>query len=82
MLIRFAFWKMEIKRALQRVPQLFAGVVVLMFLAGTTALFASRALYGEQAAGRIPVAVVLPEEELLAALREELLALQAAKREG
>jgi len=66
MLIRFAFWKMEIKRALQRVPQLFAGVVVLMFLAGTTALFASRALYGEQAAGRIPVAVVLPEEELLA----------------
>ncbi len=66
MLIRFAFWKLEIKRALQRVPQLFAGVVVLMFLAGTTALFASRALYGEQAAGRIPVAVVLPEEELLA----------------
>ena len=30
MLIRFAFWKLEIKRALQRVPQLFAGVVVLM----------------------------------------------------
>lgn len=66
MSIHLVFWKLEIKRALQRVPQLFAGVVVLLFLAGTTALFASRALYGSQAAGRIPVAVVLPREELLA----------------
>ncbi|MCI8958803.1 MAG: ABC transporter permease [Lachnospiraceae bacterium] len=66
MSIHRIFWKLEIKRALGRLPQLLAGVVVLLFLAGTTALFASRALYGEQASGRIPVGVVLPEEELLA----------------
>lgn len=66
MAIQFIFWKLEIKRGLQRIPQMLAGVVVLLFLGGATALFASRALYGDQAAGRIPVAVVLPEEELLA----------------
>ncbi len=66
MSIHRIFWKLEIKRALGRLPQLLAGVVVLLFLTGTTALFASRALYGEQASGRIPVGVVLPEEELLA----------------
>ena len=65
MSIHRIFWKLEIKRALGRLPQLLAGVVVLLFLTGTTALFASRALYGEQA-GRIPVGVVLPDEELLA----------------
>lgn len=66
MAIQFIFWKLEIKRGLQRIPQMLAGVVVLLFLGGTTALFASRALYGDQAAGRIPVAVSLPQEELLA----------------
>lgn len=66
MAIQFIFWKLEIKRGLQRIPQMLAGVVVLLFLGGATALFASRALYGGQAVGRIPVAVSLPREELLA----------------
>jgi len=60
------FWKLELKRALQRIPQMLAGAIVLLFLAGAVALFSSRALYGEQAAGRISVGVALPEEELLA----------------
>lgn len=66
MTMRLVFFKLEIKRALKRLPQMIAGAVVLLFLAGTTALFASRALYGETAAGRIPVGVVVPEDDVLA----------------
>ncbi len=43
-----------------------AGAIVLLFLAGAIALFSSRALYGDQAVGKIPVGVVLPGEDALA----------------
>ena len=66
MSVRLVFWKLELKRALQRIPQMLAGAIVLLFLAGAIALFSSHALYGERLVGRIPVGVVLPREELLA----------------
>lgn len=66
MLMRLVFLKMEIKRALKRFPQMLAGAIVLLFLAGTIALFSSRALYDGQASGRIPVGVVLPEDDVVA----------------
>lgn len=45
---------------------MLAGAIVLLFLAGTIALFSSRALYDGQASGRIPVGVVLPEDDVVA----------------
>ncbi len=63
---RLVFWKLELKRACKRLPQMFAGAIVLLFLAGAVALLAGRALYGDKAAGRIQVGVALPEEDALA----------------
>ena len=63
MSIRLVFWKLELKRACKRLPQMFAGAIVLLFLAGAVALLAGRALYGDKAAGRVVVGVVLPEED-------------------
>ena len=60
------FWKLELKRAYQRFPQMFAGATALLFLAGAVALLAGRALYGDAAAGRIAVGVVLPKEDAVA----------------
>lgn len=60
------FWRLELKRAYQRFPQMFAGATALLFLAGAVALLAGRALYGDAAAGRIAVGVVLPKEDGLA----------------
>lgn len=60
------FLKLELKRAYQRFPQMLAGAIALLFLAGAIALLAGRALYGDAAAGRIAVGVVLPKEDALA----------------
>lgn len=57
---------MEIKRAWKRFPQLCAGAITLLVMAGVIALVANRMLYGEQAAGRVAVGVSLPEEDVLA----------------
>lgn len=59
------FWKLEWKRAYHRLPQMFAGAAVLLFLAASAAFLASRLLYGDAAAGRITVGVVRPEGDLL-----------------
>lgn len=64
--VRLVYWKLEIKRAYQRFPQMFAGATALLFLAGAVALLAGRALYGDAAAGRIAVGVVMPREDTLA----------------
>lgn len=64
--ICLVFWKLELKRAFRRFPQMLAGATALLFLAGAVALLAGRALYGGTAAGRIAVGVVLPEEDALA----------------
>ncbi len=66
MWMRLVFLKLELKRAYQRFPQMFAGAIALLFLAGAIALLAGRALYGDAAAGRIAVGVVLPKEDALA----------------
>ncbi|MCI8660203.1 MAG: ABC transporter permease [Lachnospiraceae bacterium] len=58
------FLKLELKRAYKKFPQMFAGAIALLFLAGAIALLAGRALYGDVAAGRIAVGVILPEDAL------------------
>lgn len=57
---------MELKRALRRLPHILAGAAVLVVLMGAAALLAGKLLYGGQAVERIPVGVVLPEEDALA----------------
>ena len=47
MSMRLVFWKLELKRAYRRFPQMFAGAIALLFLAGAIALLAGRALYGD-----------------------------------
>lgn len=62
-----AFWiylKLELKRACRILPCFLSGAVVLALLLGTIALLASKALYGETAAGRIAVGVVIAEDDL------------------
>lgn len=66
MLMRLVFLKLEMKRALKGLPQMLAGAIVLLFLAGTIALFSSRALYDGHVSGKIPVGVVVPEEDVVA----------------
>lgn len=66
MAMHLIFWKLEWKRACQRLPQMFAGATVLLFLAASVAFLASGLLYGDAAAGRITVGVVMPEEDVLA----------------
>lgn len=58
------FWKLELKRAYRRFPQMFAGAIALLFLAGAIALLAGRALYGDAAVSRVKVGVTMPEDAL------------------
>ena len=60
---RFRYGKLEIKRAILRLPQLGAGVLILSLMLGLAALFAGDRLYGEALMGRMTIGVVLPEEE-------------------
>lgn len=63
---RLVYLKLELKRACKKLPHIIAGAIVLLLLAGTIAFLASKMLYGEQAAGRITVGVVLPENDAVA----------------
>lgn len=63
---RLVYLKLELKRACKKLPHIAAGAIVLILLAGTVAFLASKLLYGEKAAGRITVGVVLPEGDVLA----------------
>lgn len=63
---RLVYFKLELKRACKKLPHIVAGAIVLLLLAGTIAFLASKMLYGEQAAGRIIVGVVLPENDAVA----------------
>lgn len=63
---RLFYIKLELKRAFRRLPQMAAGAVTLLILMGAAALLAGRLLYGDQASGRIPVGVILPEDDLVA----------------
>lgn len=60
------YLKLELKRAWKHLPHLFAGAIMLLFLAGVVALVASRTLYGGQAVGRVSVGVSVPKDDGLA----------------
>lgn len=64
--MHLTFFKLELKRALKKLPNMVFGAIVLGVLLGTIALLSSRALYGEAKTGRIAVGVVLPEDDLVA----------------
>lgn len=65
MAMRLVFLRLELKRAMKRLPQIYAGAIVLLFLAGTIAFLSGRLLYGDAVAGRVSVGVVLPEDDAL-----------------
>jgi len=62
----FVYLQLECKRTMKNLPYILAGVIVLVLLAGTIAFSAANILYGDEKVGRIQVAVVKPEEDLLA----------------
>lgn len=62
----FVYLQLECKRTMKNLPYILAGVIVLVLLAGTIAFSAADLLYGDAEVGRIQVAVVKPEEDLLA----------------
>ncbi len=64
--MRLVYWKLELKRAYKRLPHLYAGAIMLFFLAAVIALLSSRLLYDGQVVGRVAVGVSVPEEDQLA----------------
>ncbi|MGL5435762.1 MAG: ABC transporter permease [Lachnospiraceae bacterium] len=66
-MMHLVYLKLEMKRALKRLPNLYAGAIVLLFLMGTIALLSVKTLYGDARTGRISVGVVLPQEDRVAA---------------
>lgn len=61
------YLKLELKRALKKLPNLYSGAIVLLFLMGTIALVSVRTLYQDERTGRIAAGVVLPPEDRVAA---------------
>lgn len=66
MLKYLVYLELELKRAVKRLPHIYAGAIALFMLMGAIALLSSRTLYGETITGRIAVGVVLPEQDILA----------------
>ena len=60
---RLNYWRLEVKRAFFRLPQLAAGAVILTLFLGLTASFAGERLYGDSALGRITIGVILSGED-------------------
>lgn len=60
------YLELELKRALKRLPHIYAGAIALLFLMGAVALLSSQTLYGDAVTGRIAVGVILPKQDLLA----------------
>lgn len=63
MAAKLVYLKLELKRALKRLPHMAAGAIVLMAMLGTIAFAASKLLYGETTLERVTIGVVLPEED-------------------
>ena len=61
------YLQLELKRTIKSISYFLAGAIVLSLLAGTIAFSAAGMLYGERAVGNIPVGVVVPKEDVLAA---------------
>ena len=57
---------MELKRALKVIPGFLAGAAVLVILLGAAAFSAGSLIYKGTAVGRIPVGMILPEDDRLA----------------
>lgn len=66
MLKYLVYLELELKRALKRLPHIYAGAIALFFLMGAIALLSSRTLYGDAVTGRIAVGVILPGQDVLA----------------
>ncbi len=66
MAAKLVYLKLELKRALKRLPHMAAGAIVLMAMLGTIAFAASKLLYGETTLERVTIGVVLPEEDRIA----------------
>lgn len=66
-MMHLVYIKLELKRALKKLPNLYAGAIVLLFLMGTIALVAVQTLYQDERTGRIAAGVVLPQEDRVAA---------------
>ncbi len=64
--MRFTCLKLELKRALKKLPYMIAGAIPLFLLAAVTAFLAARLLYGDEAVGRIRVGVSIPEGDVAA----------------
>lgn len=64
--MHLVYLKLELKRACKRLPHLYAGAIMLLFMAAVIALLSSRLLYGKGVAGRVAVGVSIPEEDQLA----------------
>ena len=66
MAAKLVYLKLELKRALKRLPHMAAGAIVLMAMLGTIAFAACMLLYGETTLERVTIGVVLPEEDRIA----------------
>lgn len=61
--MKLTYLKLELKRALKRLPYMYVGAVVLFLLVGCLGLLSANLLYGEGVIGRIQVGVSLPKED-------------------
>lgn len=64
--MRLVYLRLELKRAYKRLPHLYAGAIMLLFMAAVIALLSNRLLYGEGVVGRVAVGVSVPGEDRLA----------------
>lgn len=60
------YLQLELKKACRKLPYFTGGAVVLAVVLGAIAFSASNMIYGDSAAGRIQIGVVLPEKDELA----------------
>ena len=66
-MMHLVYLKLELKRALKKLPNLYAGAIVLFFLMGTIALVSVQTLYQDERTGRIAAGVVLVQDDRVAA---------------
>lgn len=64
--MHLVYLKLELKRAYKRLPHIYAGAILLLAMAAVIALLASQLLYGNGVVGKVPVGVLIPNEDRLA----------------
>lgn len=60
------YLQLELKKTCRKLPYFIGGAVVLAVVLGTIAFSASNMIYGDRAAGRIQIGIVLPKKDVLA----------------